>query len=595
MFLHRSQVRSFANTLLPSCPISKEMQITISKTVTAEARALEGADLNIQTAVDVSPAGKPGASLTTLPVPFPLTDDEANNPAHGTVQLCVSVRLFPAVIPADPVVGPQGDRAINAPRTPADVLSGRHISGSNQNRDVIKELQTEITEVITQIAQEYVWLFPNPLPKPVPPLQQQAQQQAAAVAAISGKGLGMGMGMSLMNPADDGSNMNGSPTAAGSGAGGEPVVQTTQIDRQAEFMHYLSTSGIYHDFKERLKPRIQRVVRERYGSRGQALGKSDIQLTGEDIAADAQAILGELYVFLVKQCNVVLNSIYSATLVGRDAAELERGPLVDDEIETPGQAFTRLLMQATDTEADNRFSASEQYHLERLQLLSNEAVLGSEPTSVHDVYARIGEFYLRQAALNSTIVNYNEEPYQSANRQLFVKGRQALEIAVKAQPTAWKVGLTLACALIESDQQEKADELLNMVLSASLTSGGTPVNSTNRPGTGGRARSASRAGADVVPTVSTVMPSLEALDGYESDKLVPAHPLVYAVLAASFSRQGMALRARKSLVLCNRSFIEGGFQPPVSTHGAPRRTIVLALSEVSYALFGLFVCLFFTD
>jgi hypothetical protein len=415
MFLHRNQVRAFATTLLPSSPIPKAMQVTISKSVLTEFKAAEGADLSVAAVVDVSPCAQPGAVSTVLRASISLSDEEAAGPTLPVLNVCLS--LNPAVIPADPVIGP-GTNAINVPRAPADVLSGRHVSGSNQNRDVMKELQTEITDVINLIAQEYVWLFPNPLSKPVPPLQQQQQQQAAAAAAMSGK-----------NMIDMDSNNVGSPTSAGNAEGGVPA---TQIDRQAEFMHYLSTSGIYHDFKERLKPRIQRVVRERYGSRGQALGKSDIKLSGEDIAADAQAILGELYVFLVKQCNTVLNSIYSTTLVGRDAAELERGPLVNDEIETPGQAFTRLLMQASDAEADRRFAAAEQYHLERMQLLSNEAVLGSEPTSVHDVYARLGEFYLRQAAGNATVNNFNEEPFQVAQLPVLILTRFMYLFVVRA-------------------------------------------------------------------------------------------------------------------------------------------------------------------
>jgi tetratricopeptide (TPR) repeat protein len=143
--------------------------------------------------------------------------------------------------------------------------------------------------------------------------------------------------------------------------------------------------------------------------------------------------------------------------------------------------------------------------------------------------------------------------------------------------------LTLACALIEANQQEKADDLLNSVVSASLASAGGSLN--NRPGTG-RARSASRSAADIVPTVTLVMPSLEALDGYESDKLCPADPLIYAVMAASFAAQNKMLKARKCLVLCNRSFIEGGHEPHVSSHGAPRRTIVLALAEATLFLFS---------
>ena len=32
-------------------------------------------------------------------------------------------------------------------------------------------------------------------------------------------------------------------------------------ERKINFLHYLSTSGVYHDFKEKLKPKLQRAAR----------------------------------------------------------------------------------------------------------------------------------------------------------------------------------------------------------------------------------------------------------------------------------------------------------------------------------------------
>lgn len=60
----------------------------------------------------------------------------------------------------------------------------------------------------------------------------------------------------------------------GDGTPGNDLAQKSAAERKAQFLHYLTTSGIYHDLKEKLKPRIQRLVREKYGARGQALGKS---------------------------------------------------------------------------------------------------------------------------------------------------------------------------------------------------------------------------------------------------------------------------------------------------------------------------------
>ena len=59
-------------------------------------------------------------------------------------------------------------------------------------------------------------------------------------------------------------------------------------ERKMQFMHYLSTSGVYHSFKERLKPKIQRVARARYGARGQALGRSSSRGMSADIVPAAE-------------------------------------------------------------------------------------------------------------------------------------------------------------------------------------------------------------------------------------------------------------------------------------------------------------------
>ena len=58
--------------------------------------------------------------------------------------------------------------------------------------------------------------------------------------------------------------------------------------RKAQFLHYLSSSGVYHSFKEKLKPKIQRVARARYGARGQALGRTGSRGASVGVVAEAQ-------------------------------------------------------------------------------------------------------------------------------------------------------------------------------------------------------------------------------------------------------------------------------------------------------------------
>ena len=58
-----------------------------------------------------------------------------------------------------------------------------------------------------------------------------------------------------------------------------------------------------------------------------------------------------------------------------------------------------------------------------------------------------GEFYLRQSARLSSL-GADEAALAEAST-LAARGRQALDVAYRAQPAKWRVGLTLACALIE--------------------------------------------------------------------------------------------------------------------------------------------------
>ena len=50
-------------------------------------------------------------------------------------------------------------------------------------------------------------------------------------------------------------------TTAASNSEGSPDAMN---ERKINFLHYLSSSGIYHDFKEKLKPKLQRAARCEY-------------------------------------------------------------------------------------------------------------------------------------------------------------------------------------------------------------------------------------------------------------------------------------------------------------------------------------------
>eukprot|EP00752_Nemacystus_decipiens_P018595 g16673.t1 len=65
-------------------------------------------------------------------------------------------------------------------------------------------------------------------------------------------------------------------------------------DREKHLFYALNSGGLYHSFLERLKPRVQRIVRKRFGA-----VPSD--------AAEADAFISDLYVHLVEEAAVVLN------------------------------------------------------------------------------------------------------------------------------------------------------------------------------------------------------------------------------------------------------------------------------------------------
>ena len=304
-------------------------------------------------------------------------------------------------------------------------------------------------------------------------------------------------------------------------------------------------------------------MRDRYGARGAALGKTASGFAGEGARADTQKLstdqlLGELYVFLVKESNCVLNEIYGSTTVDRDVQQLDQPALIDDEIESPRQSFDRVSSLASDAESDGRLLAAEQLHLENIQAVANTAELGSQSSFVFSAYAGYGKFLLRAgAAAGRQAAAQSADAADALHAQAAVyadRARQALSAAVGAKPDEWGANLLLSCTLFESDQLELAECALLAAIDAQLGERG--------------------------------LDSMGGFDGYESDRLVPVDPLCYAVLAAFHSARGRQLQCRRALRLVNQCYCTGAFDPPVSTHGTPRRTLVLAMSTASLYLHG---------
>jgi hypothetical protein len=256
--------------------------------------------------------------------------------------------------------------------------------------------------------------------------------------------------------------------------------------------------------------------------------------------------------------------MFTSTVIQKDISELDNPACINDEKETKDQVFQRLLRQANDAEADGRYDLANTYHIERLQMLDQVSSMGCIVANVHSAYLQYGEFLLRRAAnviyvAAMTVNESDREEYDTLLR----KAREALAIAYKNNTTDWNTSLLYATVLIECDQQELAEEILHTNLASQLQSG-----NNNEYGL-----------SDFDNDFS----------GYESDKLCPVNPRSYAVLASLFAMQSKGLHCRKALLLANRSFEEGKFGE-IASHGKPRRTLVLVLSEtVLYlAKFGQF-------
>ncbi|RYH22216.1 hypothetical protein EON65_19570 [archaeon] len=282
-------------------------------------------------------------------------------------------------------------------------------------------------------------------------------------------------------------------------------------EKKTAFLQYLLASGIFHDLQEKIRPRVVSLIADKYGVRGRALGKSELVMQ-MDIEQDAnyktqlQNILSELYVFLLKECNVVLNSMFTQTMIQKQRNEVTNPARLDDEEESDLQKLYRLYRQATDRAADGR--DAEDLHLERLQLIDHNLALYNDKQLVHDVYLQYAHFLLAQATKDF-------EQYLVYLK----KAREVLLVAMRQVPV-WSTLLLYACILVECDQAESAEQTLHTLLNNQLT--------------------------------GYSLGAFDDMSGYDTDGLCPVPPRVYCVLASLFAMQKKSLLCNKALRLANR-------------------------------------------
>jgi hypothetical protein len=511
--MHRKTVREFTMLLLQD-PAAAYLPVVVKKTPSAAVMEVEG---GVQTA-----AGKLSIQRITH---TGTTRAELRAVLEGTgleetgSQLVAKLTLSSPLMPTSALekltvetakegggvkTGKKGQVSI-----PEGLLSNTTVSSGTSNRDILTELRAEISSTIEKIGQEYVALYP-----------ETTQSLPSLVAAAN----------SVTDPAT-----GATPQAKG---------EQTQEERKVEFLEFLTTNGIFHELKESLKPKVQLLIREKYGNRGRALGSSQalgsvdtnrgnpdkFLITQEINETSIETLLSELYVFLLKECSLVLNSMFTDTVIARDTAEFEKTAFLNDEAETEAQLVQRLLLQAHDAAASGSHDIASALHLERMQIINHSPTLGPDVDVLHGAYAAYGEFLLQQSASVLASAGTVSADVQSMlldkAQSLLGKARSALSSAYSVKPSAWQVALLYAGILVELDQVEQAEVVLQGILRTQLDG--------------------NFKGKDFV------LQSFSEFDGYDSDALCPVDPRCYSVLAALFALQGQPLKARKALLLASR-------------------------------------------
>jgi len=590
LLLTRQTLRVLGSALTSSATLTTALTVpvTVSKVPTADGVASEGDQtLNACASLELTPLAAVGclgaelpaelagagfvsaavaaedaaAAATAAAAAAAERGEEPAAAAEGTEPVVpvfsVSLSLSSPIVTTAPALAvdvlPRPPLRAATSNAPAAAAAAASSSGSDSDgANALADLRKEVAATVRAIAQEYVMQYP----------------QGMGTAGAEGRS----------------ASANGGESSSSAAA-----AVSTMSDRKAEFLHFLSTNGAYHSFKEALKPKIQRVARHLYGPRGQALGRSPLVRAGgvgapeggEADPAMLDRVLSELYVVLVRESNAVMAEMFSETVVARDALLEESASNasnasggapgnagIDDERETLLQKHARLLALADDAEADGRIRDAEDWHLERLVLCSASPRLSAVPALVHHGHDQLARFYLRQAAaaMSSSSSSSSSSSGSSSGGEgdaaagYLRQAREALELAVAADPapSQWPTVLLLGAVLVELGQATKGQELLRLAL------------------------------ARQAPACAT-LGAFSDFDGYDSDSLcnstgdnsVPSDPLVFAVLAAVFSAGNHPVRARKALRLASRCFALGNHLPPLATHGSPKRTLVLLLAKAS--------------
>ncbi|CAM9213823.1 unnamed protein product, partial [Choristocarpus tenellus] len=131
---------------------------------------------------------------------------------------------------------------------------------------------------------------------------------------------------------------------------GKETEENTAMERQKRLFYTLNTGGVYHSFRERLKPRIQRVVKKMFGAAPTPGGH------------ESDDFVAKLYAYLVEQATIVLNQKIRDIEAKATSEYLPR-----DEKGTLEERVEELEMLAMDAEAQGSSEEARARHEDRIE------------------------------------------------------------------------------------------------------------------------------------------------------------------------------------------------------------------------------------
>eukprot|EP00953_Heterococcus_sp_UTEX-ZZ885_P037994 19502-Heterococcus_DN1.PRE.3 len=153
----------------------------------------------------------------------------------------------------------------------------------------------------------------------------------------------------------------------------------SQEQKQKQLFYSLTSSGVYHGFKEAIKPRIQRVVRKRL-SEGNiaatsltATAATSASTTATDFngaaAATEDAFVSKLYCELVQEANVVL----ATRIKELDTKQLNATTVTDGSVKQFTDKVRHLALLALDAECNDAWDTAIAKHQDRIDLITSTA------------------------------------------------------------------------------------------------------------------------------------------------------------------------------------------------------------------------------